>query len=44
MKLADQYSAYEPLPGLHINGQQVLGENIADVAGLATPGTPIACR
>jgi putative endopeptidase len=33
-KLADQYSAYEPLPGLHINGQQVLGENIADVAGL----------
>ncbi|TAJ69714.1 MAG: M13 family peptidase [Phenylobacterium sp.] len=35
-KLADQYSAYEPLPGLHINGQQVLGENIADVAGLAT--------
>ncbi|WP_293904300.1 M13 family metallopeptidase [Phenylobacterium sp.] len=35
-KLADQYSAYEPLPGLHINGQQVLGENIADVAGVAT--------
>jgi len=35
-KLADQYSAYEPLPGLHINGEQVLGENIADVAGLAT--------
>jgi putative endopeptidase len=35
-KLADQYSAYEPLPGLHLNGQQVLGENIADVAGLAT--------
>ncbi|MGA0606751.1 M13 family metallopeptidase [Phenylobacterium sp. VNQ135] len=34
-KLADQYSAYEPLPGLHLNGQQVLGENIADVAGLA---------
>ncbi|WP_411288928.1 M13 family metallopeptidase [Phenylobacterium sp.] len=34
--LADQYSAYEPLPGLRLNGQQVLGENIADVAGLAT--------
>ncbi|PZQ63289.1 MAG: peptidase M13 [Phenylobacterium zucineum] len=34
-KLADQYSAYEPLPGLKMNGQQVLGENIADVAGLA---------
>jgi putative endopeptidase len=35
-KLADQYSAYEPLPGLHINGQQTSTENIADVAGLAT--------
>ncbi|MBU2153311.1 MAG: M13 family metallopeptidase [Alphaproteobacteria bacterium] len=35
-KLADQYSAYEALPGLHLNGDQVLGENIADVAGLAT--------
>ena len=33
-QLADQYSAYEPLPGLHINGQQTLGENIADLAGL----------
>ena len=35
-KLADQYSAYEALPGLKLNGEQVLGENIADVAGLAT--------
>jgi putative endopeptidase len=34
-RLADQYSAYEPLPGLHLKGEQVLGENIADVAGLA---------
>lgn len=33
--LAEQYSAYEPLPGLRLNGEQVLGENIADVAGLA---------
>lgn len=33
--LAAQYSAYEPLPGLHLNGKQVLGENIADLAGLA---------
>ncbi|MCC8363381.1 M13 family metallopeptidase [Lysobacter sp. A6] len=32
--LVKQYDAYEPLPGLHLNGQQVLGENIADVAGL----------
>jgi putative endopeptidase len=34
-RLADQFSQYEPLPGLHINGQQTLGENIADVSGLA---------
>jgi predicted metalloendopeptidase len=32
--LADQYSAYEPLPGLHINGPLTLGENLADLAGL----------
>jgi predicted metalloendopeptidase len=29
-----QYDAYEPLPGLHVNGSQSLGENIADVGGL----------
>ena len=33
--LAAQYSAYEALPGLHLNGKQELAENIADVAGLA---------
>jgi predicted metalloendopeptidase len=32
--LARQYDAYEPLPGLHVNGTLTLGENIADVAGL----------
>ena len=32
--LVDQYSAYEALPGLHLNGAQELGENIADTAGL----------
>ena len=32
--LAAQYDAYEALPGLHLNGKQTLGENIADVAGL----------
>jgi len=32
--LAKQYDVYEPLPGLHLNGEQTLGENIADVAGL----------
>ena len=33
-KLVAQYDAYEALPGLHVNGKQTLGENIADVAGL----------
>jgi putative endopeptidase len=33
--LIAQYTAYEALPGLHLNGKQELGENIADVAGLA---------
>ncbi len=33
-RLVAQYNAYEPLPGLHINGQQTLNENIADVSGL----------
>jgi putative endopeptidase len=32
--LAAQYSAYQVLPGLFLNGKQVLAENIADVAGL----------
>jgi putative endopeptidase len=33
--LVKQYDAYEALPGLHINGKLTLGENVADVAGLA---------
>ncbi|MBS0382003.1 MAG: M13 family metallopeptidase, partial [Proteobacteria bacterium] len=32
--LARQYSSYEALPGLHVNGKQTLGEDIADVSGL----------
>jgi putative endopeptidase len=34
-KLVEQYSHYQALPGLYVNGRQTLGENIADVAGLA---------
>ncbi len=33
--LAAQYDTYTPFPDLHVNGKQTLGENIADVAGLA---------
>ena len=34
-RLAKQYSAYEPLPGFHVNGKLTLSENIADVAGVS---------
>ena len=34
--LAAQFDAYAPFPDLHVNGELTLGENIADVAGLAT--------
>ncbi|HEU0276492.1 MAG TPA: M13 family metallopeptidase [Rhodanobacteraceae bacterium] len=32
--LAKQYSTYEALPSLYVNGKQTLGEDIADVSGL----------
>ncbi|MBO9707087.1 MAG: M13 family metallopeptidase [Caulobacter sp.] len=34
-KLGAQYSAFEPLPGSHVNGQLTMGENIGDMGGLA---------
>jgi predicted metalloendopeptidase len=33
--LVQQYNAFEPLPGYHVNGELTLGENIADNSGLA---------
>src|SRR5438105_13304285 len=35
--IVTQYSEYEPLPGLHINGELTQGENIADLAELNSP-------
>ncbi|RZJ27532.1 MAG: M13 family peptidase, partial [Flavobacterium sp.] len=32
--LADQYSALEPLPGVHVDGHFTLGENIGDLGGI----------
>lgn len=34
-KLVQQYSEYEALPGLFLNGELSLGENIADLGGIA---------
>jgi predicted metalloendopeptidase len=34
-QLVKQYDAYRPFPDLAVNGKLTLGENIADVAGLA---------
>jgi putative endopeptidase len=33
-KLGAQYDAYEPLPGMHVQGKLTMGENVADLAGL----------
>src|SRR5881396_2957256 len=32
--VVDQYSSYEALPGLHLNGELTQGENIADIGGV----------
>ena len=35
VKLEKQYDAYEPIPGIHVNGKQTIDENIADLGGVA---------
>src|SRR5438128_3718015 len=32
--IVQQYNDYEPLPGLHVNGELTQGENIADIGGV----------
>jgi endothelin-converting enzyme/putative endopeptidase len=32
--LGAQYGAFEPLPGLHVNGELTMGENIGDLGGI----------
>lgn len=33
--VVDQYSSYEAVPGVHLNGELTAGENIADIGGIA---------
>jgi endothelin-converting enzyme/putative endopeptidase len=33
--LEEQYDSYQALPGLHVNGEQTINENIADLGGVA---------
>lgn len=38
-QLVSQYDAYEPLPGVRLNGKFTLGENIGDLGGLSVAYT-----
>ena len=41
--LGDQYSKFEPVPGMHINPDLTMGENIADLGGLALGARCLSC-
>ena len=32
--MAEQYSKFQPIPGVKVNGELTMGENIADLGGL----------
>lgn len=34
-KVVEQYNSFEALPGMHVNGELTLGENIADMGGVS---------
>jgi endothelin-converting enzyme/putative endopeptidase len=34
-RLVDQFNTFEPVEGMHINGELTLGENIGDLSGIA---------
>jgi predicted metalloendopeptidase len=34
-RLVEQYNAFSPLEGMHVNGELTLGENIGDLSGVA---------
>ena len=33
-RLARQFAQYEPIPGIHLNGEATVGENICALGGL----------
>ncbi len=42
-QLVQQYNQYEALPGLFVNGELSLGENIADLGGITIASSALKC-